>query len=470
MSRLVVVSNRVPLPDENGNPPPGGLAVAVHAALRKNGGIWMGWSGRSTGEEEPQGLTTLEQDKISYVLTDLSQADLDEYYNGFANRVLWPIFHCRLDLAEYARQEMAGYFRVNRLFADRLVPMLEPDDVIWVHDYHLIPLAQELRKRGVRNRIGFFLHIPWPPADIVTALPVYEIIMRGLAAYDLVGFQTDYDLDNFVGCLRREGWGDWSTPGWLRAFDKEVAAAAFPIGIETGDFARLAAKTDGLDLVTDMEQSLHGSALIIGVDRLDYSKGIAARIDAFERYLMRNPDQAGKVTLLQVAPHSRSDVPEYLEMQGQVESHCGRVNGAHGTIEWVPIRYVNQSLTRPVLAGLYRLAKVGLVTPLRDGMNLVAKEYVASQDPADPGVLVLSRFAGAARELDGAIFINPYDTEQTAGAIGRALSMPLDERIARWRRMMDHLESHDVLWWCRTFLAALNEAPEDNGALIRESD
>lgn len=459
MTRLVVVSNRVPLPDENGNPPPGGLAVAVHAALRESGGIWMGWSGKTTGEEEPTGLTTLEHGKISYVLTDLTEADLDEYYNGFANRVLWPIFHCRLDLAEYARQEMAGYFRVNRLFAERLVPMLEPDDVIWVHDYHLIPLAAELRKRGVKNRIGFFLHIPWPPADILTALPVYEIIMRDLAEYDLAGFQTDYDLDNFVGCLRREKWGDRTGKTAIHAFGHDFAAGAYPIGIETAEFARLAEKAGEASMVGEMEQSLNGSALMIGVDRLDYSKGISHRIDAFERFLTRNPDMAGKLTLLQVAPHSRSDVKEYLDMQAQVEAHCGRVNGAHGTIDWVPIRYVNQSLTRPVLSGLYRLAKVGLVTPLRDGMNLVAKEYVASQDPEDPGVLVLSRFAGAARELDGAVFINPYDTDQTAAAIGRALAMPLDERMARWNRMMEHLLKNDVGHWCRSFLDDLSEAP-----------
>ncbi len=476
MGRLIVVSNRVPLPDRNGNPPAGGLAVAVHAALQENGGIWLGWSGE-TVETEPGPPTIRQEGPISYVLTDLTKTDVDEYYNGFANRVLWPIFHMRLDLAEYARREMASYFRVNRLFADRLVPLLKPDDVIWVHDYHLIPLADELRKRGVQNRIGFFLHIPWPPADILFAMPIYDTILRSLAAYNLLGFQTDYDVENFIGCLQREGAGDvvrnaqggsisvGNTTGagsYIRAYDQEFAAAAFPIGIETAEFARLSARVSTRASIQDMRRSLEGRALIIGVDRLDYSKGIAQRIDAYERFLENNPDDRGKVTMLQVAPMSRSDVPEYKAMQDAIATQCGQVNGRHGTIDWVPIRYVNRSLRRAVLAGLYREADVGLVTPLRDGMNLVAKEFVAAQDPEDPGVLVLSRFAGAARELaGGAIFCNPYDTEQTAAAIGQALSMSLVERKVRWERMMTRLLEYDVTHWCRDYLQALN-APASN--------
>ncbi|MFD1912732.1 alpha,alpha-trehalose-phosphate synthase (UDP-forming) [Halodurantibacterium flavum] len=470
MSRLIVVSNRVPLPDRNGQPPAGGLAVAVHSALKANGGIWMGWTGE-TVEEEPGPPTVREDGAISYVLTDLTQRDVDEYYNGFANRVLWPIFHMRLDLAEYARREMAGYFRVNRLFADRLVPMLQPDDVIWVHDYHLIPLADELRKRGVRNRIGYFLHIPWPPADILFAMPIYDTILRALSAYDLIGFQTDYDLENFIGCLQRDGAGDTlraadgrqvtignntGAGARIAAYGREFAAAAFPIGIDTAGFERLSAKVATREPVQAMRQSLGGRALIIGVDRLDYSKGIQQRIDAYERFLENNPADRGRVTMLQVAPKSRSEVPEYKAMQDAVATQCGQVNGRHGTIDWVPIRYVNRSLTRGLLAGLYREARVGLVTPLRDGMNLVAKEFVAAQDPADPGVLVLSRFAGAARELaGGAVFCNPYDTEQTASAIGQALSMPLEERQRRWERMIARLRDYDVAHWCRDYLGAL---------------
>ncbi len=465
MGRLIVVSNRVPLPDKRGNLPAGGLAVAVHAALQERGGIWFGWSGKSVGSAEPGPVTTRDNGKISYVLTDLSKRDMDEYYSGFANRVLWPIFHCRLDLAEYARREKDGYFRVNRMFADRLLPLLEPDDTIWIHDYHLIPLAEELRRRGVKNRIGFFLHIPWPPADILFAMPIYDQILRGLSSYDLIGFQTDHDLDNYVSCLIREG-EPGRAPGTptaaespaaatVEAYGRTFKAATFAIGIETADFAALASRSKGTATVRDMRASMGQRDLIIGVDRLDYSKGIPERISAFETFLHAYPERQGKVTLLQVAPSSRSDVPEYQQMQQAVEAQCGHVNGTLGQIDWTPIRYVNRSVGRSSLAGLYREARVGLVTPLRDGMNLVAKEYVAAQDPDDPGVLVLSRFAGAARELKGAVLCNPHDSEQTAQAIERALSMSIEERRERWRRMMDYLLAHDVKQWCRDFLHAL---------------
>ncbi len=457
MSRLVIVSNRVPAP-KKGGAAAGGLAVALEAALQKRGGIWMGWSGNSSGDNEPGPLSLQEDGNITYALTDLTEKDVDEYYFGFANRVLWPICHYRLDLAEYGRKEMAGYFRVNRFFAHRLAPLLEPDDTIWIHDYHLIPLAAELRQMGIKNKIGFFHHIPWPPADVLATMPVHEEIMRGLAAYDLVGFQTDYDLENFAGCLRREEMGDAIGDGRFTAGDKVFKGGAYGIGIETEAFAEFARKAVSHAMVHKAQRSIEGRELIIGVDRLDYSKGLTQRIDAFERFVKTNPAHQSNVTYLQVTPKSRSEVPEYEQMQRTVAEQAGRVNGALGTVDWVPIRYINRSLSRPILAGLYRLAKVGLVTPLRDGMNLVAKEYVAAQDPEDPGVLVLSRFAGAARELKGALLVNPYDIEGTANAIARALNMPLEERQERWRKMMDYLLVHDVSQWCDDFLQDLRAA------------
>ncbi|QUS36400.1 alpha,alpha-trehalose-phosphate synthase (UDP-forming) [Falsirhodobacter algicola] len=471
MGRMIVVSNRVPLPDKEGRMPAGGLAVAVHAALQDSGGIWFGWSGQSVPEGDPGPVSRRSHGTIDYVLTDLSDRDMDEYYSGFANRVLWPLFHCRIDLAEYSRRDKEGYFRVNRMFADRLMPLIEPDDIIWVHDYHLIPLAEELRRRGVTNRIGFFLHIPWPPADILFAMPIYDQILKGLSAYDLVGFQTDHDLDNYISCLIREGVGDRVEEGTrpdpsratLSAYGRTFRARTFGIGIETRDFAELAAASTETEAVTDMRRSLAGRDLIIGVDRLDYSKGIPQRILGFERFLDLNPDRAGHVTLLQIAPSSRSEVPEYRDMQSEVEALAGHVNGTRGRIDWTPIRYVNQSVERGALAGLYREARVGLVTPLRDGMNLVAKEYVAAQNPDDPGVLVLSRFAGAARELKGAVLCNPYDSEQTARAIEWALSMTLEERRDRWRGMMDYLLANDIQTWCRSYLQALADTAPDRG-------
>jgi trehalose 6-phosphate synthase len=455
MSRLIIVSNRVPVPEKGGIVPAGGLAVALKSALEERGGIWMGWSGKSSGGNEPEPLSITQQGKIGYALTDLTDTDVEEYYHGFANRVLWPICHYRLDLAEYGRKEMAGYFRVNRFFAHRLAPLIEPDDVIWVHDYHMIPLAAELRQMGLKNRIGFFLHIPWPPADVLFTMPVHEEIMRGLSHYDLVGFQTDHDLENFAGCLRREGIGDEVGDGKFSSHGRTFGGGAYSIGIETAAFAEFAKKASSNIMVRKARQSIEGRDLIIGVDRLDYSKGLTQRIDAFERFILANPGQQGRVTYLQITPKSRSEVPEYEAMQRMVAEQAGRVNGAIGTVDWVPIRYINRSIGRNVLAGLYRLAKVGLVTPLRDGMNLVAKEYVAAQDPEDPGVLVLSRFAGAARKLHGALLVNPYDVDGTANAIARALSMPTEERRQRWQGMMTHLLEHDVSRWCDDFLTDL---------------
>lgn len=458
MGRLIVVSNRVPVPDKSGTAPAGGLAVALQSALQQRGGIWLGWSGQSTGEGEPGPLQSRKVGNIDYALTDLTARDVEEYYQGFANRVLWPICHYRLDLAEYGRREMAGYFRVNRFFASRLLPLIEPDDLIWIHDYHLIPLASELRALGVRNRIGFFLHIPWPAPDVFFAMPVHQEILRNLASYDVIGFQTRYDRENFADCLRRLELGAPIADDGFRVADHEFTARAYPIGIETDAFAAVAARAAETPLARRMKQSLGGKGLIIGVDRLDYSKGITQRIDAFERFLTRHPDNQRAVTLLQITPKSRSEVPEYEAMQRSVAEQAGRVNGALGTVDWVPIRYVNRSLTRPALAGLYRMAKIALVTSLRDGMNLVAKEFVAAQDPDDPGVLLLSRFAGAAGELDDAVLVNPYDVEGTADAIERALKMPLGERQASWRNMMSVLSENDVYHWCDSFLGDLGKA------------
>ena len=455
MSRLIVVSNRVTVPDKSGAAPAGGLAVALKAALGERGGIWMGWSGKSSGDREPEALSLQTHGNITYALTDLTDTDVEEYYHGFANRVLWPICHYRLDLAEYGRKEMAGYFRVNRFFAQRLAPMLKEDDVIWVHDYHMIPLAAELRQMGFKNRIGFFLHIPWPPADVLFTMPVHEEIMRGLSRYDLVGFQTDHDLANFEGGLVREGIAESLGDGRISSFGRTFRGGFYPISIETAAFADYARRAANNALVRRARQSIEGRDLIIGVDRLDYSKGITQRIDAFERFIRANPAHQHRVTYLQITPKSRSEVPEYEQMQRTVAEQAGRVNGAISAVDWVPIRYINRSISRPVLAGLYRMAKVGLVTPLRDGMNLVAKEYVAAQDPENPGVLVLSRFAGAARELTGALLVNPYDIEGTAHPIARGLNMPLEERQARWKRMMDHLLEHDVMRWCDDFLKDL---------------
>ena len=453
MGQLVIVSNRVAIPESNAKARAGGLEVAVTAALTHKSGIWFGWSGKIATHSEIA-ARKVTHDKITYITIDLSKEDHREYYNGFANRVLWPILHYRVDLAEFSRRDLSGYLRVNDHFARHLHKLLGPDDLVWVHDYHLMPLAKALRDRGHRNRIGFFLHIPCPPPEILTALPNHERLIPSLCAYDLVGFQTGDDAFNFSRYLTRES-GLPSRDFNFVVADRTVRIGAFPVGIETSAFADLAQRSVQLPFVKRVIKSLDGRALIIGVDRLDYSKGIAHRLSAFERLLQTQPNWRGKVTYLQIAPKSRTEIPEYADIERAIGSAAGRINGAYGEADWTPIRYVNRTYSHSTLAGLYRAARVGLVTPLHDGMNLVAKEYVASQNPDDPGVLILSRFAGAAQECKDALLVNPYDPDSVAAAIGQALSMALAERRQRYQSMFRVLAQNDIQHWAGSFLAAL---------------
>jgi len=450
--RLVVVSNRVALPKQTAT---GGLASAMRAALQERGGLWFGWSGKIAAHsaEEQHRLT---DGPIDYVTIDLSRADHDDFYAGFANRTLWPLFHYRPDLVDYQRSHLEGYLRVNAIFADELVKLLDPDDIIWVHDYHLIPLAAMLRERGVRNRIGFFLHTPLPAAALLIALPKHRELLETLASYDLVGLHTARDLRALEDYFLHEVGGAMRPGGRLRAANGRLfRAGVFPISIDTAEVAETARRSASEPGVRQLYESLDGRALIMGVDRLDYSKGLAERFGAFAHLLERSPALHSRVTFLQIAPPSRGAVPEYRLIRRELERSAGHINGKFATPEWVPIRYVNQSFPHTLLAGYYRVARVGLVTPLRDGMNLVAKEYVASQDPKNPGVLVLSRFAGAAQELTEALLVNPADTVEVADALERALAMPQRERIARWRAMMDVLQRHDLTAWRNAFLHAL---------------
>jgi len=439
----------------------GGLEVAIRPALRRRGGVWFGWSGRVADVPGPG--KTVARDNTSYVTIDLRKDDYNEFYNGFANRVLWPILHYRLDLAEFTRRDLGGYFRVNEYFAKQLETLLRPDDTIWVHDYHLIPFAKALRERGHKNRIGFFIHVPCPPPEILTALPNHEQLIPALCHYDVVGFQTETDATNFSRYLANEA-GLKRVDGDSFAFgDRLVQVGVFPVGVETEALSRLARRAVESAFVREVLDSLSGRAMIIGVDRLDYTKGIPERMDAFERFLAKFPDWRGKVTYLQITPRSRIAIPEYAEISRKVGEAVGRINGAYGEASWTPLRYINKAHSRTALAGLYRAARVALVTPLRDGMNLVAKEFVAAQDAEDPGVLVLSRFAGAARELTASLLVNPYDPEGVGNAIDRALAMPLEERRQRHRENFNVLMANDLSHWGERFLARLEPAAEPAG-------
>ena len=462
MARLVVVSNRVSVPAGDGSKRAGGLEVALRPTLQRNGGVWLGWSGKVAAAADQLETRSVTYKNVEYVVTDLMKDDYQEYYNGFANRVLWPILHYRLDLAEFARRDLSGYFRVNEHFASELEKVILEDDIIWVHDYHMIPLAAALRRRGHCNRIGFFLHTPLAAPEILTSLPNHDHLIPLLLDYDVVGFQTNSDSENFVRYLLSECDAQqarvFETAGGqitLRLNGKQTQIGTFPVGIEPRTFARLARRNVRSPLVQELVASLGDRSLMIGVDRLDYSKGLIQRFEAFDLFLANHPDWVGKVTYLQITPKNRSEIPEYAELELDAGSAAGRINGKYGEVSWTPIRYINRVYSRSALAGLYRTARVGLVTPLRDGMNLVAKDYVAAQDPDDPGVLILSRFAGAATAMRQALLVNPYDAESVAGAMARALAMSLDERQSRHRALLAVISDYDVNRWQQEFLAAL---------------
>jgi trehalose 6-phosphate synthase len=461
--RLVAVSNRVgPLNDEG---KAGGLAVGLSDALKRRGGLWFGWSGDTSEQGTFSEAHTEVQDSVSMTTIDMNQEELEGFYFGYANRSLWPLLHYRLDLAQFDRQSERVYRSVNQRFAARLAPMLDDDDIVWVHDYHFFFLGSELRQCGFEGRIGFFLHIPFCPPEIFTALPASHDIVRAMLAYDLVGFQTDTDRRNFLAFCIRELGGQKLSDNRIRVGDRVVTARVFPIGIDAPGYERFAVSPEAGEH-EEMLRDMAGERLqIVGVDRMDYSKGLVERFRGFERLLEDYPENRGNVQFLQVAPLSRSELGAYVELRRELEELAGHINGRFATLDWTPIQIMTRGFTRRALAGIYRAARVCLVTPLRDGMNLVAKEFVAAQDPDDPGVLVLSRFAGARAELPDALIVNPYSTDDVARALQRALTMPFEERKRRWEGMREAVFAGTSEIWCDTFIEALENAdaslPED---------
>ncbi len=455
MGRLINVSNRVPLAKTAA---PGGLAVGVLAAMRARGGLWFGWNGE-TSSEEPGEPEIAIRDSLTYATIPLPQTLYERYYSGFANGTLWPLFHYFLAGFRYEDQEYAAYEQANALFASRLSPLLAPGDLIWVHDYHLIPLGEKLRAQGVRQPIGFFLHIPFPQFEVLRALPTFAEILRALLAYDLVGFQTETDRKGFLDAVRVL-WGAQSVGdgGTVLSGGRTVRTGVFPIGVDVGAIAHSAARAASSAPVQRMMQSLVGRRLIAGVDRLDYSKGLLERFQAYRQFLESYPEQIGQVTFLQIAPLGRQKVQAYSQIRDSLEQSSGRTNGRFADADWTPIRYLNRNFPHSTLMGFLRAAQVCLVTALRDGMNLVAKEFIAAQDPDDPGVLVLSNRAGAACELTEALLINPYDIKGIAGAIQRALTMPLAERQARHATSLATLRENDIHRWHTRFIDELQAA------------
>jgi trehalose 6-phosphate synthase len=460
---LVVVSNRVARGKAN-EPMTGGLAAALLPVVEKSGAIWVGSSGRVRDGANKEPFAEIEAlGAGALAMLDLPAAHYGGYYEGFANSALWPALHPRADLIRASQDDYISYREVNAFMARALLRFRKPDAAFWIQDYHFLALGAELRDLGVTQPLGFFLHTPWPTRAIMGGVPHHRELIEAMLAYDLIGFQTQDDCENFLGYLSSE-LGLQAENGVVTSRYGTSRIAVFPIGIDPEKFALQAAKAVSHPDVSRLRRSLNGEKLAIGVDRLDYSKGLINRINAFDRMWTQQPSLQRTVSLLQIATPSRGAIEAYGTLQSELAKLVSDVNGRHGEVDWTPIRYLNKGFSQTVLAGLYRTAQVGVVTPLNDGMNLVAKEYVAAQHPADPGVLVLSKFAGAANELETALLVNPHDIDGMARTIALALSMPLTERRMRWEAMMAKLHAGTIQQWFADFVDALQETRSDKAA------
>ena len=451
VNRLVVVSNRVPLPSAAGAQA-GGLAVALRSLMEQRGGLWFGWSGK---QSDSQSVRMIEDGAIRYATIDLTADEHDRFYNEFSNATLWPMLHSMPELMTYDRRNAQTYRDVNGRFADKLAPLLHGGDMVWIHDYHLLALPAALRARGIRAPIGFFLHIPFPGADMLTKVPEATALLHDLLEADLIGFQTENDAQNFAEAAIRMAGATRGSGNWLQVGDRRVRLGAFPVGIEPQEFTDTAAAACTTAQVDRLRRSLSQQSLILGVDRLDPTKGLLQRFAGYRRLLERSPTWQRRVTLLQIAAESRTDVAAYRDLRAAMEREAGNLNSAYAEPDWTPLRLIARAVPRDTIAGYMREARIGLVTPLRDGMNLVAKEYVAAQNPDDPGVLILSRFAGAAEQLTSALLVNPYDADEMADRLEQALEMPLAERQARWQQSWDAIKDSSAIGWGRSFVANL---------------
>jgi trehalose 6-phosphate synthase len=460
---LVVVSNRVARGKAN-EPMTGGLAAALLPVVENSGAIWVGSSGRVRDGAQKEPFAQVEAlGAGALAMLDLPAAHYGGYYEGFANSALWPALHSRTDLIRASQQDYLSYREVNAFMARALLRFRKPDTVFWVQDYHFLALGAELRDLDVTQPLGFFLHTPWPARAVIGGVPHHRELIEAMLAYDLIGFQTRDDCENFLGYLSSDLGLDIKD-GVVTSHYGTSRIAVFPIGIDPEKFAQQAARAVSHPDVSRLRRSLNGEKLAIGVDRLDYSKGLINRVNAFDRMWTLQPALTRAVSLLQIATPSRGGIEAYGNLQNELAKLVSDVNGRHGEVDWTPIRYLNKGFSQTVLAGLYRTAQVGVVTPLHDGMNLVAKEYVAAQNPADPGVLVLSKFAGAADELDTALLVNPHDIDGMARTIATALSMPLIERRMRWEAMMTKLRGSTVQGWFAHFVDALQESRSGKAA------
>jgi trehalose 6-phosphate synthase len=450
MGRIVCVSNRVTDPSNAAQA--GGVAVAIGEVLQSSKGLWLGWSGdvKDTIDDDVAHIQPVGNAGSALATIDLTTEEHKGYYLGYANSVLWPVFHHRIDLAAFEEGFYRSYADVNKRFARALLPLLEADDKIWVHDYHLIPLASELRALGITNPIGFFLHTPFPPSQTFLAIPEHKLLAHAFAAYDLVGLQTTADVANLIDYVSHGVHARMLPDGRMRIGKRIMSVRSFPIGIDPAFFTNIDTQIANIS-------GAPGVRRIIGVDRLDYSKGLPQKFRAFGRFLEKYPEHIGTVVLTQIAAPTRESVEAYTDIRKELESYSGSINGTYGGLDWVPINYMHRATSRVELPAIFRSSPIAMVTPLRDGMNLVAKEYVAAQDPENPGVLILSQFAGAAEHMHDALIVNPYNIEEMADAIEAALRMDLCERRRRHQSLFDAIQKTDVSSWRDAFLAELGK-------------
>ncbi|MAT40116.1 MAG: trehalose-6-phosphate synthase [Ectothiorhodospiraceae bacterium] len=451
--------------DDNGKltmkPGSGGLVTAMAPVLRNRGGLWIGWPGiTSEREDETNGIIHDENQNPGYDLkpVHLNEQEVQNFYYGFANEIVWPLFHDLQSQCNFAPEYWNTYQRVNEKFADVILEHQQPEDFIWIHDYHLMSVARMLRQKGTQSKLGYFLHIPFPPIDIFMKIPWRFQILRDLLQYDLLGFQTPRDRRNFTQCVRaliKEARFKPKKQVQKCIYEhREIYIGYFPISIDYNEFADTAASEAVSNGAWYIHEDLPHQQIILGVDRLDYTKGIPNRFRAFRNFLRNYPELHEQITLIQVVVPSRTHIPMYAQLKEEIERLVGEINGEFTKSGWVPIHYIFRSLSRDELLAYYRTAEIALITPLKDGMNLVAKEYCASTVEED-GVLILSEFAGSAYEFNKhALLVNPYDLEGTAEAIHKAYNMPFEERQKRMKKMRGIVHKHDIFKWVDAFLRA----------------
>ena len=475
MARVVLVSNRLPVAVQLDRGEPvversaGGVATGLRGLHDRSEGVWIGWPGdvsRLDAEQRAKLLSDLAERRCLPVY--LTADEVTGYYDGFSNGVLWPLFHYLLDRIPPHSHEWDVYRAVNEKFADAVASAHRPGDLVWVHDYQLALVPQMLRVRVPGVRVGYFLHIPFPSTEVFRTLPWREPLLEGMLGADLLGFHTLRYQDHFSSSVHRI-LGIPTQGDTIRVEGREIRIGVFPIGVDAPTLSSLAEDADVANDVATIRAEARGERILLGIDRLDYTKGIPRRMLAFERLLEREPSWKGKVRLVQVAVPSRGDVASYQDFRSELDRLVGRINGAFSTVDWSPIRYVQRSMDEKRLVALYRAADVMLVTPLRDGMNLVAKEFVTCRSDQD-GVLVLSEFAGAAAEMGEALQVNPYDIDAMAVAYHQALTMPEEERRVRMRALRQRVATHDVHQWAQGFIDALGGAAmEQERALVKLS-